>query len=104
MTTRMRTRLRRVLLAVGVMAAPAALHAQANALARGTAALRAGRYDEAISTLSGVAAPSARRLHVRALLEVGREVEADAAARRYAADPTSGDALQGTLGDVRAHR
>ncbi|GLC25967.1 tetratricopeptide repeat protein [Roseisolibacter agri] len=108
MRKRVRWTVEGAVLALGVLAAPVALNAQGDALARGTAALRAGRYDEAINTLSGVAsrdaAPTARRLHVRALLEVGRDAEAEAAARRYAADPGTGDALQGTLGDVLAHR
>jgi tetratricopeptide (TPR) repeat protein len=47
---------------------------------------------------------AARRLHVQALAEVGRYADAEAAARRYAGDGASGNALQGTLGDVLARR
>jgi tetratricopeptide (TPR) repeat protein len=82
---------------------------RAQTVSGATTALRAGRYDEAIAAAAAIAARApadvaARRLHVQALAEVGRYADAEAAARRYAGDGASGNALQGTLGDVLARR
>jgi tetratricopeptide (TPR) repeat protein len=91
-------------LAAACLASPASAQDDA-ALARATAPLRAGRYDEGIQALAARSTtPSARRLHVRALLEVGRDAEAETFASRYAADAAGGDALQGTLGLVLGRR
>ncbi len=71
-------------------------------VASARAALDAGRYDDAIarfSALAGGRSPSvaARRGWVRALVEVGRYADAEAAARAGAAATTE---LQNTLGEV----
>ncbi|MGZ8470757.1 MAG: tetratricopeptide repeat protein [Gemmatirosa sp.] len=99
-----------ILASLSVVGAAVPAHAQddAAALSRATASVRAGRYEEGLAALAGIAArstaPSARRLQVRTLLEVGRDAEAETLALRYATDAAAGDALQGTLGHVLAHR
>jgi tetratricopeptide (TPR) repeat protein len=100
----------RALLALAALGCgdPRASHAQGD-LGAGRAALRAGRYDEAVRLLAAAAerpdaSPDARRLHVRALAEVGRHDDAEAAARRYAARPDGGAALATILGEVLAAR
>jgi tetratricopeptide (TPR) repeat protein len=107
MTARATRSVLAVLGALGI-AAPARAQDEATALSAATAAVRAGRYEEGIAALATLAArsaaPSARRLHVRALLEVGRDAEAETVASRYATDAATGDALQGALGTTLAHR
>ena len=84
-----------------------AAHAQTDA--RGALqALHAGRYDAAIADLARLASePTAnaavRRAHVQALLEVGRQSEAEAAARRHS-DAANGAELAATLGLVLRER
>ncbi len=86
------------------LAAPASPASPALVAARG--ALRAGRYDEAISAFralsrSGTGPVAATRGLVRALMEVGRYEEAESAARAAAA--SSPEALN-ALGEVLAAR
>ena len=85
-------------------AEPRASHAQDAAGVPGLAELRAGRYEEAIPRLAAAsrtaAAPEVRRMYVRALAEVGRYEEAEAAARH----PDGGAALATVLGELLAAR
>lgn len=88
-----------VALAVG---SPAACGAQSPA--DGEAALRAGRYEEAIEALGSRARSGgdvlARRGFVRALMEVGRYEEAEREARRFVAEDSTSPELANVLGEV----
>jgi tetratricopeptide (TPR) repeat protein len=91
-------------LAVGVRSADAQAPASEPAA---IAALNAGRYDEAIAALRELAArPDAsadtRRRYLRALVEVGKDVEAETTARAWAAEATQGAALATSLGELLA--
>ncbi len=98
----------RLVLALAALGCGDARASQAQGEAAGRAALRAGRYDDALRLLAAAAeapgaTPAARRLHVRALAEVGRYADAEAAARRYAAAPDGAEAAN-VLGEALARR
>src|SRR5690606_31360460 len=102
--------MRRALLAFSLALLPlhgTACAAQAGATeADGIAAWRSGRYDQAVTSLSGAARRpdaswTARRAHVHVLLELARLEEAAAAAAEHAARNPADSAL---LGDVAAAR
>ena len=71
----------------------------------GEAALRAGRYPQAITIFTELAArdgtsPVTRRLLLRALSEVGRYQEAEKSAREFIANDPPSAALQRACGEV----
>ena len=105
------TRARRTIAAAGAAALALALTgatacAQPDAQQGPVAALRAGRYEEAIPALQRLAdavgaTAAARRAYVLALLELSRVADAEAAARRYVgAGGPAANALLGALGEA----
>ena len=79
--------------------------ARSQTLQGAESALRTGRYDEAISAFTALAASdtapvAARRGLVRALTEVGRYDDAETAARRFATPDARGRELANSLGEV----
>ena len=94
------------LMAMALVACAAAPQDDAARLAQAQAQLRRGAYDSAGTTFADLAGSSdasiavaARRSHVRALAERGRYDDAEAAARRYTAQPRGENVLV-PLGDV----
>ena len=104
----MRRELRAILLA-GVLSASCSRPAPAQQAEQARAAMRAGRYEEAISLYSAItnrpdATPAARRGLLRALSEVGRYADAEEAGRRFVASGPAPAELWNALGEVLYRR
>ena len=90
--------------ALALLAAASCANARDSLAQDGRAALRAGRYDDAVAALGRDAERAenadARRLLLRALGETGRYTEAESLGRRFAAPEPAGAQLANALGEV----